>query len=108
MDEVITVGALEVFVSDGDTGGYAVRQWERSNVGECVDVWAPGALIQSGFAPGVDSTAVYSGTPQAVAIAGGVVATMHADPALAPWGVRDRLIANASNVEGVGLVVQVA
>ena len=54
----------------------AATPWRDSNFGPCIDVWAPATLIESAFAPDNDTTAVYSGSPQAAALAGGVAATV--------------------------------
>ena len=52
------------------------RPWLESNYGACVDIWAPGAMIESAFSPDPDSTAVYSGTTPASAMVAGVLATL--------------------------------
>jgi Subtilase family len=52
------------------------RPWLESNYGACVNIWAPGAMIESAFSPDSDSTAVYSGTTPASAMVSGVLATL--------------------------------
>lgn len=52
------------------------RPWLESNAGLCVDIWAPGALIESAFSPGTEATAVYSGTTPASAMVAGAMAIL--------------------------------
>lgn len=54
----------------------SARPWLESNYGKCVDIWAPGALIESAFSPEPDATAVYSGTTPASAMVAGVLANL--------------------------------
>lgn len=54
----------------------AARPWLESNYGKCVNIWAPGARIESAFAPDTDSTAVYSGTTPASGMVSAVIASL--------------------------------
>ncbi|WPT12280.1 hypothetical protein PSENEW3n2_00003938 [Picochlorum sp. SENEW3] len=63
-----------------------------SNVGPCVDFWAPGDMILSASNQADDSTAVFSGTSQAAPIATGIIALLlQQDPTLSPADIRSIL-----------------
>ena len=91
--DVITVGALDTIISPERTGSNVpiVSPWQFSNSGECVDIWAPGSHIQSAWAPGVDRSAVVSGTSEAASLVAGVSALI-VQNLNAPVDVRAELI----------------
>ena len=89
LPDVLTVGAAEVVHLPTRM---AARPWLESNAGPCLTLWAPGARIESAFAPEPDATAVYSSTAAAAALTAGVLAIMmerHPDDTLAV--LRERL-----------------
>lgn len=89
MPEALTVGALEVFY-DSEAKMLRTRPALDSNYGPCVDIWAPGAFIESAFTERRD--AVYSGTSQAAAITAGVAAcVLETSPELTPSQVRETI-----------------
>ena len=94
MKRVVTVAGLELVQVSGST---LAKPWEQSNYGSCTDIWAPGAWIESAFAPGRTSTQVYSGNPQAAALVAGVAAIiLSKDPGATPAEVANTLFAWSS------------
>lgn len=92
MSGVITIGGMDVFL--GMDNEFAVRRWSRSNKGTCIDLWAQSTLIESALpSEDVDTTSVYTGTPQAAGIATGVAAViLDMFPSLTPSEVRERMV----------------
>lgn len=73
---------------------------EFSNVGQCVDFWAPGEMILSASNQDDNSTAVFSGTSQAAPIASGIIALLlEQDPNLTPAEVRAILKKEAVQIQ---------
>ena len=92
-ENVVTVGALEVFNA---SDSLRARPWIESNYGKCVDLWAPGAFIESAFS--ASRNAVYSGTSQAAAITAGVAATiLEGNPTMTPRDVGQALLDSSSD-----------
>ena len=87
----ITVGAL--------TSTDAVADF--SNVGPCIDVWAPGHSIVSAGIQSTTGTAVMNGTSMAAPHVAGVAARLlERAPALAPDDVAAWIVADAATVQG--------
>lgn len=80
----------------------AARPWLESNYGECVNIWAPGALIESAFSPDRDATAVFSGTTPASAMVAGVLAVLMANH---PGDSRDALMERLHNASSSSIMV---
>ncbi len=92
--EVLTVGAARVVQLPGKVVAIPA---EDSNFGRCVDLWAPGWLLEGAFGADVDTTAVLSGSPQAAGLAAGVAAVLRQRfPLDAPAAIIER-IHNASS-----------
>ena len=95
---VITVAALEITreAGSGVKGGSTMAHpWFESNQGTCVDVWAPGAYIESAFAPGTSEVAVYSGTAQAAAmVAGAAALILERNPSFTPDQVKSAMLSD--------------
>lgn len=96
MREVVTVAAVEVTRGPGLAGGglgvLRATPWPLSNAGPCVDVWAPGAYVESAMPPLNSTTAVMSGTMQAASVAAGVVAVaLEREPGASPARVKELL-----------------
>jgi len=73
MPSVITVAAAQVVNLTSKTTGFP---WVLSNVGACIDIWAPGDRIEAAYPDGASTTAVYGGTSQAAAMVAGLAATV--------------------------------
>lgn len=91
MQEVITVGGLEVY-NEISMRTTISTVWLDSNYGDAIDIWAPAAYIDAAFPLTPDSTATYSGVPQATALVAGVAASLlEYIPNLRPEDVRREL-----------------
>ena len=91
MHEVITVGGLEVY-KEVSMGEVISTVWLASNYGNSIDLWAPAAYIDAAYPLDSNSTATYSGVPQAAALVAGVAASLlHYNPQLTPEDVKREL-----------------
>jgi Subtilase family/Proprotein convertase P-domain len=90
--EAITVGATE----RNDARAF------YSNIGPCVDIFAPGSGITSAWFSSDTATATHDGTSMASPhVAGTAALILSANPSFTPLQVRDRLVADATpNVVG--------
>jgi subtilisin family serine protease len=93
--EAITVGATQ----DDDRRG-VWEEWapgESSNVGSCLDIWAPGTLIETAFNADDTDSAWANGTSLAAPhVTGAVARYLQDNPRATPKQVRDALVANAT------------
>ena len=90
--DVVTVAAMDEAMYD---------RWDYSNVGSCVDVWAPGENVLGAAPECAKCTAVFSGTSQATPIVAGLIAHMlETEPALNPRDVVDRIQLAAASFDG--------
>ena len=91
---VMTVSAAEIVALPTKTTGVP---WAETNYGACIDIWAPGAFIESASSPANDATAVYSGSLQAAALVAGIGLTLlERYPTASPATINERII-NASS-----------
>lgn len=93
MDEVITVGGLEVY-HEISLRSNVVTTWSASNYGSAIDIWSPASFIDAASpSPSANNaTATFSGVPQASAIVAGVVASMlEYSPHFTPHEVKSQL-----------------
>ena len=72
MPSVIAVAAAQVVNLTSKTSAIP---YTLTNFGACVDIWAPGDLIEAGYPGSPSATAVYGGTAQAAAAVAGLAAT---------------------------------
>jgi subtilisin family serine protease len=85
--EAITVGATDA----------ADRRASFSNVGTCLDLFAPGVNVQSATKDGDSTTGWMSGTSMAAPhVAGAAAMYLSANPAATPAKVRDLMVAQAT------------
>lgn len=89
MASVITVGAVDESMR---------AAWSWSDVGECVDIWAPGENILGASPTCAKCTAVFSGTSQATPIVAGAVAHfLESFPTANVDDIKDMLRTDASS-----------
>ncbi|XP_033633635.1 extracellular serine proteinase-like [Asterias rubens] len=70
-----------------------------SNVGKCVDLFAPGVNINSAWKNSLTDTKVQSGTSMACPFVSGAIAVMLGnDPSLTPTEIKERLLVKSSMV----------
>ena len=90
-------GSSPARVADAITVGATADDDSRatfSNVGTCVDIFAPGQQITSTWNTGDDATETISGTSMATPhVTGAAALFLEGDPAAAPAAVRDGLVA---------------
>lgn len=110
MPEVVTASALDAVrtawsVEDGRYyGSLMFSRWDKSNAGPCVDVWAPGTLLESASSLDYGDTAVMSGTMQAASLVAGVAARILGEtPHATPDDVRTEIVRRAANVTIPGI-----
>ena len=96
-------GAVSTAITVGSVGR-GDRRSSFSNLGSCVDMWAPGESIVSAGIEGATSTRQLSGTSQAAPhVAGAAAMLLEQRPRLTPEEVSQQLLSHATlvNVEGV-------
>lgn len=82
----ITVGAVD----------QTWRIWEDSNFGELIDIFAPGAVVESAGIKSDTDVDVRSGTSMATAYVSGLVLNLLDDDTDGPEDIKERLLKNAT------------